>query len=98
MIVRVVKLTLRKDAVNDFKLLFEHYKDQIRQAQGCCYLELIEEVNHSGVFMTYSHWEGEEYLELYRKSELFGVVWPKTKAMFAEPAQAWTLNRLHQLK
>jgi len=35
-------------------------------------------------------WESEEALNAYRKSELFGSVWPKTKACFANPAEAWS--------
>ena len=34
----------------------------------------------------------EEDLEKYRKSELFKGVWAKTKILFAEKAEAWTLE------
>lgn len=41
---------------------------------------------------TLSHWESEENLEQYRQSELFKSTWAKTKVLFREKAQAWTLE------
>ncbi|MAC17280.1 MAG: hypothetical protein CMC97_03175 [Flavobacteriales bacterium] len=33
-------------------------------------------------------WEGEQALNAYRNSPLFGTVWPATKALFSEPPVA----------
>ena len=40
---------------------------------------------------TISHWDSEAALELYRQSELFKFTWAKTKPLFEEKAQAWSL-------
>jgi heme-degrading monooxygenase HmoA len=42
--------------------------------------------------MTYSHWTGEEALDNYRHSELFRVTWAKTKQLFADRPEAWSLD------
>ena len=39
---------------------------------------------------TLSRWESEDALNAYRRSELFGVVWPSTKALFRAPAEVWS--------
>ena len=37
--------------------------------------------------------EDVESLNRYRHSELFGVVWPATKALFAAKPEVWTYKR-----
>ena len=90
-------MQFEQDQVENFKLLFEKYKAQIRGAEGCLYLELIQDKHYPTTFFTYSHWEREENLQMYKDSAVFGEVWPKTKAMFSGSPQAWSLDRLHQL-
>lgn len=98
MIVRIVKMKFRAEEVETFKAVFERSKDRIRSFPGVLYLELLQDVREPSVFFTYSHWESEEDLEKYRDSELFKKVWAQTKPLFSEPAQAWSNERLHQLK
>ena len=38
--------------------------------------------------------KGKKYIEKYRKSELFGGVWKKTKACFCAPPEAWSVDEL----
>lgn len=98
MIVRIVKMELKPDEVNNFKVLFEERKEKIRCFPGCHYLELLEGVNgNKTVFMTYSHWESEEALNSYRYSDLFAETWRLTKAMFSKKAEAISTVRLHSL-
>ena len=98
MIVRIVKMTFLPEAVFEFLNLFEERKELIRNRQGCHHLELLQEKKEGCVFFTYSYWESEEDLERYRHSELFKDTWQKTKALFETKAEAWTLNKLHELK
>jgi (4S)-4-hydroxy-5-phosphonooxypentane-2,3-dione isomerase len=91
-------MTFRNDACDAFLELFETYKNQIRGAEGCEYLELLRERPDSNVFFTYSHWREDKYLQQYRESETFAVVWPKTKAMFAAPAETWSTEAIAILK
>ena len=83
MIIRIVRMTFREDAVNDFLKLFESNKKAIRAFPGCLHLELHRDVQNPAIFCTYSHWDNEESLNAYRDSELFGKVWPSTKMLFA---------------
>ena len=92
MVTRIVKMTFRTESVEAFMDIFERYKLHIRNAEGCQHLSLLRDKKQPNIFFTYSHWTDESYLDQYRESELFGVVWPLTKALFAEPAQAWTLD------
>jgi len=97
MVKRIVKMTFREACVGDFLVLFEKYKAQIRHAEGCLSLELLQAHEPGNVFFTYSFWDDPGYLEQYRRSEVFAVVWPQTKSYFALPAEAWTVNVLHHL-
>ncbi|GGH77271.1 MAG: antibiotic biosynthesis monooxygenase [Bacteroidetes bacterium] len=92
MIVRVVKMHFRAEEIDNFRALFESRKEFIRGFEGCEYLELWQDVNTPEIFFTYSHWTHEDRLENYRKSELFKDVWSKTKALFAEKPQAWSVE------
>ncbi len=44
------------------------------------------------MFFTYSHWNREEDLETYRKSELFQTVWSDTRKLFRAAPTAWSLT------
>ncbi len=46
------------------------------------------------MFFTFSVWTSAEHLDAYRNSELFRTTWARTKALFAEKPQAWSLNQL----
>lgn len=97
MVVRIVKMTFRPEAVPEFQTLFEGWKPRIRSFPGCRHLELLHDVNDPRVFFTYSHWDGASDLEAYRTSAVFSAVWPTVKALFAAPAEAWTVDREHHL-
>lgn len=91
MIKRIVKMTFREEAVETFlRDVFEHSKDRIRAFPGCRHMELLRNINQSNVLFTLSYWDDEAALEAYRQSELFQTTWEKTKALFAEKAEAWS--------
>ena len=92
MIKRIVKMTFRPEAVDSFlQDVFEHSKARIRTFPGCRHMELLQAAAQPNVLFTLSIWDGEEDLERYRQSELFQTTWAKTKALFAEKAEAWTV-------
>ncbi len=97
MIRRIVCMTFRTDAIDDFLDLFEKRKDQIRYFPGCRHLELWQDRQNPQVFFTYSWWEAEDNLEAYRHSDLFKETWSSTKALFADRPRAWSLDQLHYL-
>jgi len=88
MIIRVVRMTFRDDAVEQFLQIFEASKEKIRSFPGCQYLQLLGDVHQTNIFSTYSIWEDETDLNVYRNSELFGQVWPETKRLFSAPPVA----------
>ncbi len=91
MITRIVKMNFRPEATAEFEAIFFASCDRIRNFPGCKHLELLKADN---IYMTYSRWEAAADLENYRKSALFAEVWPKTKALFALPAEAWSTTQL----
>lgn len=94
MIVRVVKMTFKSELVPQFLALFEDRKEQIRGFEGCLHLELWQETNSNNIYFTYSQWQDEAALNHYRFSDFFKDTWGKTKALFAEKPEAWSLNRV----
>lgn len=93
MIIRIVKMTFVPGKEEEFRAIFNEYRERIGASSGCTHLELWNDLSNPNVFFTYSHWEDESSLTTYRNSELFNQVWPRTKALFASPAEAWSVNR-----
>jgi len=91
MIIRIVKMSFAPEKVNEFLLLFNASKQQIRNFQGCSHLELLNDAGQPNIFFTYSHWENESRLDEYRNSQLFAGVWASTKILFNDKPQAWSL-------
>ncbi len=77
-------MTFREDKTEDFLQLFDQYKEAIRNQPGCTHLELLHDLQQTNSYSTYSHWESEQELNNYRHSDIFGKVWPATKALFSE--------------
>lgn len=89
---RIVRMTFRPEAVDAFLQIFEESKDQIRAFPGCLHLELWRDRSRPEVYFTYSLWSGPDALEAYRHSDLFRKTWARTKVLFAERPQAWSLD------
>lgn len=97
MIIRIVKMTFRPEAVPEFRENFEANKRSIRTFSGCKGLYLLQDIHEPNVIFTYSYWKSEDHLNAYRQSELFGTVWKQTKALFAAKPEAWSVNRVVEL-
>lgn len=90
---RIVKMTIREEEIAAFQQLFLERKERIRAFDGCQHLELWQDLKHPEIFFTYSHWASEQQLNHYRFSEFFKETWTATKALFAEKAEAWSVER-----
>lgn len=88
MLIRIVRLTLQPEAVHSFYRVFALTAPKIRQAEGCRKLELWVDAGCSNVITTYSEWDSESHLNIYRESTLFKDAWATVKPMFAAPALA----------
>ena len=95
MIVRIVKLSIDPNSKEgaSFRRLFLESKEHIVGQAGCHKVVLLEAQTN---FFTHSTWDSEEALNDYRKSDLFGVVWPKTKALFYDKPEAWTCLEIEE--
>ncbi len=96
MLIRIVRMTFREESVHEFLDIFNDSRDKIRHFPGCSHLELHRDANDPNTFCTYSHWESQDHLDKYRNSELFGSVWPATKALFANKPFAFS-NHVEQV-
>jgi heme-degrading monooxygenase HmoA len=92
MIKRFVKMTFLPQHIEEFKEIFNTNKHLIASFNGCSHVELLQDVNNPCVFFTYSIWENEINLNLYRESDLFNSVWSKTKTLFDAKPEAWSLQ------
>lgn len=84
--------------IEEFLSNFEEKKQQIRNFEGCEFLELYRDKQQSNVFFTYSFWDTENDLENYRQSDLFNEVWAQTKALFNGKPEAWSVDKLVSLQ
>lgn len=97
MIVRIVKLTFHEQNIAAFLEIFVESKERIRASDGCNLVELYRDTTNTSVFFTYSYWNEATDLENYRDSEFFKSVWSKTKVLFSEKPEAWSVNKLQTL-
>ncbi len=97
MLVRIVKMGFQHDKIDTFLSIFEEAKEKIRNFEGCELLELYRDKNNDSIFFTYSYWDSEASLEGYRHSELFKKTWERTKKLFNQKPEAWSVDKLHSL-
>lgn len=98
MFVRIVKMSFDPSKIDEFLAHFETYKIQIRNFDGCQFLELYRDKQQTHVFFTYSYWRTEEDLEQYRQSDLFKLVWSQTKPLFNAKTEAWSVDKVDSLE
>ncbi len=94
MFVRIVKMDFKPENVPAFMAIFNSNKSKIRAFNGCTFLELYRDKNTPNIFFTYSYWCNEDALEKYRTSTLFTNVWSKTKVLFQNKPQAWSVDKV----
>lgn len=97
MLIRIVRMTFDPEKIEAFLANFQENKAQIRGFAGCQYLALLRDKDQDNVFMTYSHWDSEQSLENYRKSDFFAQVWGFTKALFADKPVAYSTGCVDEL-
>jgi quinol monooxygenase YgiN len=92
--IRIVKMTFKTEKIDEFIAVFENAKPKIEAFPGCTKVDLIQDINDPRIIMTQSIWDGPEALEAYRKSELFNSTWAKTKVLFDDKPQAWSVEKI----
>ena len=94
MFTRIVKMSFEEKHIDTFLENFHQNKTDIRNFEGCRLLELYRDKEQINVFFTYSYWEAQENLDSYRQSDLFKNVWAKTKILFNDKPQAWSVDKI----
>ena len=94
MIIRIVTLQFDEKDIPQFLTIFRESQPQILEFEGCSHVELLQGSSDPTIMMTYSHWESEDHLNAYRKSEFFGSVWPKTKSLLVAKPHAISVKKL----
>ena len=94
MITRLVKMHFRHDATEQFKTIFQGAQPLIAAFPGCHGVQLLQDSLHPHIFFTYSLWDNHEALEAYRESDLFRTTWAKTKVLFNERPEAWSVREI----
>jgi quinol monooxygenase YgiN len=92
MITRVVKMAFREEESEEFIELYNEKKEIIQAFDGCHAVILLRDHRNPSIFFTISKWEDIKALENYRSSDFFKKTWTKTKSLFSEKAEAWSLN------
>lgn len=90
-------MSFAQDNINAFLENFHENKEKIRAVDGCHLLELLRDKDNPNIFFTYSYWNDQSDLENYRQSGLFRSVWAKTKVLFNEKPQAWSVDKVVSL-
>lgn len=85
-------MTFHPEKISDFIQIFKSGRETIRAFEGCHHVELLNDISNPNVFCTCSKWESEEYLSKYRESDFFKITWGKTKILFSEKPEAWSLK------
>lgn len=96
MIIRIVKLHFQEQNTSDFEKLFDIVSPQIRKFEGCKKVELLHDISNPEIYFTYSWWDKPEDLEVYRSSDLFKHWWAEVKKLFAQKAEAWSLEEIRK--
>lgn len=94
MITRIVKMTFRPGTEADFQQVFRDSQPVIKTFAGCIEVNAFNDVANPLVYFTISKWESEDALNNYRSSEFFMQTWTKTKALFQDKAEAYSLSEL----
>lgn len=73
--------------------IFNEKKSKIKAFEGCFSVDLLQDEREENAMATWSIWESNEKLELYRNSEMFKATWEKVKPLFADKAKAWSYTK-----
>lgn len=98
MFVRIVRMSFDPLKIEEFLQNFHDNKNQIRNFEGCTFLELYRDKKHTNIFFTYSYWNAEKDLENYRNSIFFKDAWGKISVLFNDTPLAWSVEKIITLE
>ncbi|AZQ61568.1 antibiotic biosynthesis monooxygenase [Flammeovirga pectinis] len=93
MLHRFVRMSFQEDKIEDFKEMFTTIQSTIEAFEGCHSVILLQDKDGVNKFMTFSIWDDEEALNNYRGSDFFKQTWVKTKKMFNDKPEAFSMYK-----
>ncbi len=91
-------MSFAEENIEAFLKNFDNNKEKIRAVDGCEFLQLLRDKDNTNQFFTYSFWNEQADLENYRQSDLFKGVWAKTKVLFNDKPQTWSVEKIVSLQ
>ena len=91
MLIRLVRLPASAETLPALRATLTEVMPTVRQQPGCTHLELRADHAAPHVLYTLSHWQSDADLQRYRRSEMFGKVWPRLKAHLRDRPSAVSL-------
>ncbi|NLR94224.1 putative quinol monooxygenase [Flammeovirga agarivorans] len=92
MLQRFVRMSFQEEHIKTFKELFSEVQPKIKEFEGCHSVQLLQDSTDKKVFMTFSVWDSEDALNNYRESDFFKATWRKTKVLFKQKPEAFSMN------
>jgi heme-degrading monooxygenase HmoA len=87
-------MTIAEDKVADAVSFAASVQPKIKAFEGCKHLDILQDVKQRNVIITYSLWDTENHLNLYRNSDLFKESWATVKKWFIDKPEARSLEVL----
>jgi quinol monooxygenase YgiN len=95
MLIRLVRMRFRPDAVDTFLALYERASPTIQRQPGCRSVQLVRQIDDPAAFATWSVWDDAAALDAYRTSDFFRSFWPEVKALFRGAAEAVSFETIN---
>src|SRR5512137_2629368 len=92
MLMRVVKVKIRPDAIAEFQKLYaEKILPELERVEGCLYAGLVQSITreHDGLSLTL--WDTREHLDRYSESGKFEALIDLSRPFFAD-GEEWKLR------
>lgn len=94
MIVRIVKMTVKEQHIEEYINFTASLKSQIIAFEGCQFLDILQDTDNPKIIFSYSLWDTKEHLEFYRNSGFFKQTWATIKQWFDDKPEAWSTEML----
>lgn len=90
--IRIVSLQIQGDMADQFKHLYQgEILPRLREAEGCRFAGLSEQIGGDHRFLSISVWDSREFAERYERSGLFDALLDKVKHTFSDVYQ-WKMQ------
>ena len=93
MFMRILKLNLNADSINDFKKFYEEtVEPRLQSVEGCLFASLINSKPDKNEFISLTFWKTQLQAENYEKSGVFQSLIDEAKQYFSEETDEWKIQ------